>query len=349
MPLLLMCTNVEPPATTSLLHVLMTPCLQCCRKNTSIEAVKAYSIRHSVEPRLTVGLKFVPMEDVHAKHAKLQSQLSYLSRRLRNDRRRTQRTCCVPPFLWQVVTAIFVLSHPTLDIACLYLERKWKHWHKHSGECRARLTDWHANLQATDGVQSVLQPATPSMQRALRTAQRFLQELNLHAWVDDANQSQGIAPLSSVMLHHARATEPPATVTPLVRAGMKRKSQLQWLRRWRRRWNVGLGSVAARDTLAPAQCQEKAAFLLPPSSRLGNHPGPRCRSGPNGGCQNGCRLADLIWGPLMYFLVFRGSPLRTPFGTIFSFFFGFPPGCCRLALVEFPAPAQSTRTSDRAH
>ena len=85
----------------------------------------------------------------------------------------------------------------------------------------------------------------------------FLQELQLHTWVENANIGQGIAPRSSILVHRASTHVPLETTRTLVRSGMKMKLKLQWLRRWRRRWNIGLGSIQPRDFLPVAECQKK--------------------------------------------------------------------------------------------
>ena len=90
-----------------------------------------------------------------------------------------------------------------------------------------------------------------------RTAARFLKECHLAKWVETTNMKQNIAPLVSLVAHEARATNclrPQPTST-------KMKSQLQWLRRWRKRWNVSLGCIAAREHIPPEEGQRKASLF----------------------------------------------------------------------------------------
>ena len=88
-----------------------------------------------------------------------------------------------------------------------------------------------------------------------RTAARFLKECHLAKWVETRNMEQNIAPLVSLVAHEARATNclPPEPTSTKVR------SQLQWLRRWRKRWNVTLGCIAAREHIPPEEGRRKAS------------------------------------------------------------------------------------------
>ena len=73
--------------------------------------------------------------------------------------------------------------------------------------------------------------AEPTAGSVARAAVRFLKECHLAKWVEKRNMEQNIAPLVSLVEHEARASNclPPEPTSTKV------KSQLQWLRRWRRR------------------------------------------------------------------------------------------------------------------
>ena len=69
----------------------------------------------------------------------------------------------------------------------------------------------------------------------------LLQQLQLHAWVENPNIGQGIAPESSFLIRRPSTNVPLKTTCTLVRSGMKMKIKLQWLRKWRQHRNNGLG------------------------------------------------------------------------------------------------------------
>ena len=197
------------------------------------------------------------MEALASRFSDINSRLDQLSKNARNARRCEVRRQRVPDAMWRIVTAIFTLSHPSTEPAAWFLATKWRHWDAEKDTCLIRLQTWHANLAATTRFDSILSPETAANQRTLQKARRFLEEWRLHQWVDDANQRIQIAPSSSVMLQQAVCKSSAVEVSSLVTATSDRKSKMQWLRRWRRRWDVNLGTFAARDTLPPALCQKK--------------------------------------------------------------------------------------------
>ena len=200
------------------------------------------------------------MEQALARKAEIDRELGRLRKEARVTRRRDARKCTVPTVMWQVVTAIFVLTHPAVEPACWYLEQRWRHWDSQKENVRSCLQAWYAGLLATSTVASVLQPSTSAARDALQKATTFVQELQLHDWVDNANRAQGIAPMSSVLIDQATGQLPSSRTKPLLYVGMRKKYKLQWLRRWRRRWRVGLGPLQPRDTLPPAECQRNVFF-----------------------------------------------------------------------------------------
>ena len=88
-----------------------------------------------------------------------------------------------------------------------------------------------------------------------RTATRFLKEFRLAKWVETRNMEQSIAPVVSLVAQEARATN----CLPPEADSTKHKCQLQWLRRWRKRWNITLGSIPAREHVPPEEARRKAS------------------------------------------------------------------------------------------
>ena len=227
------------------------------------------------------------MDRAIARSVTIEQELLRVKREIRNAQRREARRCEIPRGMANILTAIFVLTHPSTELACAYLEQKWPQWNSDRDHLQTQLQNWYGQLLATTGIDSVLNPTTTSGQSVLSKAQSFVAEFRLHSWVENANVQQGIAPLSSVVLERAAGRSTSSTQVSLIRPNMKRKEQLQWLRRWRRRWRVGFGSILARDTLPPEECRKKVLqntllhpfFFTPwlPFLESPTHPKPKKR------------------------------------------------------------------------
>lgn len=205
-----------------------------------------------------VSLMSRAMETARSRNAEIEAELARVKKEIRNTRRQQKRELGVPASLWRVATVIFALTHPAVEPAATFLEQKWQHWSSEQDRVATRLRGWYAQLLLTSTAATVLQPTTKIGRTSLTKAQSFLQELDLHQWVDNANKMQGIAPMSSIVLERAERRDASTSRQPLLTMGTQRKNKLQWLRRWRRRWKVGLGALPTRDTLPPAECAQKA-------------------------------------------------------------------------------------------
>lgn len=141
-----------------------------------------------------------------------------------------------------------------------------------------------------------------------RQAARFLKECHLAKWVERRNMDQHIAPVVSLVAQQARASK----CLPPDPTSTKWTSQLQWLRRWRRRWSITLGRIAAREYVPPEEARRKAC----PNEE---------------GFPTGVRIRANFWAAFLE----RGRPERGP-----SDGPGFGPACLYLeeGRVQFPAP-----------
>lgn len=87
-----------------------------------------------------------------------------------------------------------------------------------------------------------------------REAARFLKEHCLFEWVETRNMKQGLAPVTPLVAEAAMAV---GCLNPM-KASSSYKSQKQWLRRWRKRWGVAMGCIAAREHVPAEEAQQKA-------------------------------------------------------------------------------------------
>ena len=135
------------------------------------------------------------------------------------------------------------------------------------------------------------------------TAARFLKECHLAKWVETRNMEQNIAPLVSLVAHEARATN----CLPSEPTSTKVRSQLQWLRRWRKRWSVSLGCIAAREHIPPEEGRRKASLI----EKFCDGSSFRLVFGSdflNDRTQNRGHYMAPFWGPRYYFTKEQGPP-----------------------------------------
>lgn len=104
---------------------------------------------------------------------------------------------------------------------------------------------------------SDLQEAAPGMKSTpvTRKAAKFLKEYKLAQWVQDRNMKQNIAPVTSLVAKEAvKSGLLQSKGTPC-----KQKSENQWLRRFRRRWNITMGRIPAREHVPPEERRDKVS------------------------------------------------------------------------------------------
>ena len=127
---------------------------------------------------------------------------------------------------------------------------------------QTRLDDWWGTACEAERRERTVAPSTRETTLAAERAKKFLTETRLHRFVESANFNLGVAPTSKTVLTEVlrlqgASAEPAAC---LVRAASKRKHQLQKLRRWRQRNQVGFGRIAALETEPLDVARAKAAF-----------------------------------------------------------------------------------------
>ena len=128
----------------------------------------------------------------------------------------------------------------------------------------------------------------------LAEAKRLAQDARLVSWVDEQNSAQGVAPppqfvwekkCAFAVDHGLKQGDGAATWRPA-----KSQAAKKWMQRFRRRWNLGLGRLPAKDLLPADAMQEKVTRGVRKKTAW---------------CQTqarfGVHLADLILGPQYYF------------------------------------------------
>lgn len=125
----------------------------------------------------------------------------------------------------------------------------------------SELLAWFEGADAEERLRYTLDHANPGSKPAVTSAHNFLQEQRLHAWVEQQNTEKGIAPAALTVLQVRSDLLPPSSAGPTGEVHEpKHRSRLQWLRRWRMRWGINLGSIAGREKVPVQDAQEKAPF-----------------------------------------------------------------------------------------
>ena len=94
--------------------------------------------------------------------------------------------------------------------------------------------------------------------KAQRAARKWLQERDLHKWVDKQNVEQGVAPSCQSVLQRRRELLMSLSPQEIPAAYSDPKSGYKWLNRFRRRWSVSLGSFPSMPVMSVAHMRNKA-------------------------------------------------------------------------------------------
>ena len=99
----------------------------------------------------------------------------------------------------------------------------------------------------------------PQTQKLHDKATLFLQEHQLRLWVLDQNVNKGLAPTSGNMnIEFDRIHAPDAHMDdPSLRGDVALPRNRMWSHRFRKKWDVGLGKVPARDFMSTDAITEK--------------------------------------------------------------------------------------------
>jgi hypothetical protein len=90
----------------------------------------------------------------------------------------------------------------------------------------------------------------------------FLQEWDLAAWVRGCNDEEGLAPLYENVF--SRKVGQCHTNEPNVRqpGATSRSSKIQWVRRFKRRWNGAFGTVKTQNGVSEADLRKQAVVII---------------------------------------------------------------------------------------
>ena len=162
---------------------------------------------------------------------------------------------------------LYVLATHQVNVAVLYLRDKQA---SRTYGSFALLDDaglktlvemWFNGLSASE-LQLLHPPFIPSTQKLHDKATLFFQEHQLRLWVLDQNVNKGLAPTSGNMnIEFDRIHAPHVGIDdPTLRGDVSLPRNRMWSHRFRKKWNMVLGKVPARDFMCTTAITEKVAY-----------------------------------------------------------------------------------------
>ena len=171
---------------------------------------------------------------------------------LRQNCRRLTARGNMTDWKWKVGRAIILLSDGHIAAGVAYvLLGKSDVGQGEVQEYHAKFQAWWSSTTPQSREDTVLKPQSAQGVAALARARKVTAEQDLVRWVAEVNLKYGIAPDSRV-LNTRRA---PAEQV------VSGRTRTQWARRWRFRWSIGLGRLAARERLSAEVKQCKALAM----------------------------------------------------------------------------------------
>ena len=156
-----------------------------------------------------------------------------------------------------VATTIMTLRDGRLEAALCYCEKKAidleeaQHWLE---DCLL-----HTPL---DELVKRLHCEGARNKRLVNCAQAFLGEWDLATWVRSCNDQEGLAPLYENVFSHKVARCHSNEGDGRQPRDNQRGSKIQWVRRFKQRWNGAFGSVKTQNGLSEAELPKQAGVVV---------------------------------------------------------------------------------------
>ena len=116
---------------------------------------------------------------------------------------------------------------------------------------------WRVKSEDTAGVS--LPPAGGEPLRGYLEAERFLKEYDLQVWISRQNLDKGLTPSSHAVLQQCTRLVGESQAGALGSSASLKKTRLQWLRRFRRRWRVRLGKITEGEHMSALEKRAKVS------------------------------------------------------------------------------------------
>ena len=162
---------------------------------------------------------------------------------------------------------LYVLAAHRAHVAVMYLREKQDS--RTSGSfgllddagLKTLVDMWFNGLSAPE-LQLLHPPFIPQTQKLHDKATLFFEEHQLRLWVLDQNVNKGLAPTSGNMnIEFDRIHAPHVGIDdPTSRGDVALSRNRMWSHRFRKKWNMVLGKVPARDFMSTAAITEKVVY-----------------------------------------------------------------------------------------
>ena len=192
----------------------------------------------------------------HGRLQEIRRHCADLAAEVRRLQKRQRRSHACPPGLWAAACRVMWLPEGGTEAAKEFLLRSLPGDRLHGDDLSAQLQAATDGTPQDERLRLTTAPETPRERRCLQRARGWLQDAWLHEWLHNMNTGKGLAPVSSLVLNVRDRRRGEAGLLPA--RAPKQRHRLQWLRRWRCRWKVRMGRVAAADRPSPEVCARKA-------------------------------------------------------------------------------------------
>lgn len=186
----------------------------------------------------------------------IRAALLGLSRDLRNIRRRTKAQASMPSQAFEASKILCCRGHADQLLFDFF---QWKTSAEEARQNRwvREVILWRETAEAAERTLYAAAEATGALRRAAAVVAKYQAERSLYGWVHQQNVTAGLTPATTVVLEelskHGLAGEGCKTAD----ANRKHRSHLQFLRRWRKRWNIRQGKVPVGEQLGSAELLSK--------------------------------------------------------------------------------------------
>ena len=201
------------------------------------------------------------LSDLQATSTRIDQDIASLCSELRNRRRREAYSHKIPKLV-DTAAKILWCRHHKMDHLMKFLRFKTGADTKDLERWATAVSSWFTQATPEQRADMVTAVKDPSLRRAAAEVEKYCREQTLHEWVVDLNVNLGVAPATGILLSEMDKRGMASSSNKFAGQNRKYRASLQFLRRWRSRWNVKLGKFDTLDFEEPKDLQLKGPDLV---------------------------------------------------------------------------------------